>query len=205
MRERALTGSGEADVAPCVEVAKVVIVVDIEDNVFGRMRLLDNFHPFVRLIDAVASDTEVFNRLPLEFALTVVDKDGVESTLFVINQFAFFNKKGIDDYIGYFFVDKIGLDCKDIEKKFKDQLAGIKKVECEEQTIESGLEFVAPGASPLTGAFFTLDDAGHYFFLLLASILASSFTRRATGSFIPSSSRSQRATVFGATPRRSAI
>ena len=64
VRERALPGSGAADLAPRVEVSKVVIVENIEDNVFGRMRLFDNFHPFVRLIDAVASDAEVFNGLP---------------------------------------------------------------------------------------------------------------------------------------------
>ena len=64
VRERAFTDIVSADAAPRVEVAIVVIVVNIEDNVFGRMRLFDNFHPFVRLIDAVASNAEVFNRLP---------------------------------------------------------------------------------------------------------------------------------------------
>ena len=41
----------------------VVVVINIEDDVFGRMRLLDKLHLCKGLVDAVSPDPKVLDRL----------------------------------------------------------------------------------------------------------------------------------------------
>ena len=61
--QRAFARGWSTNVPPCFQVGKVVVVKDIQNDVFGRVSLFHLLHTQVSLINAVAADAKVFNRL----------------------------------------------------------------------------------------------------------------------------------------------
>ena len=53
----------EAQGAPGIEVAEVIVVPDVEHDVVGGVRCFDLAHAAIGLVDAIAADAVVFDRL----------------------------------------------------------------------------------------------------------------------------------------------